>query len=125
MLELLQIAPSNGMDIMFNLGDLITLGVIIVPAIIGYTRLQGKTKNNEDSISSLLEKQKDDILHITNGKRAIKKDLIQMIEKESEVTKNRIDKTQERMEKLNDANQIEFKSINEKLNRILGLLEKA
>jgi len=124
MLELLQIAPSNGMDIMFNLGDLITLGVIIVPAIIGYTRLQGKTKNNEDSISSLLEKQKDDVLHITNGKRAIKKDLIQMIEKESEVTKNRIDKTQERMEKLNDANQIEFKSINEKLNRILGLLEK-
>ena len=81
MLELLQIAPSNGMDIMFNLGDLITLGVIIVPSIIGYTRLQGKTKN-------------------------------------------RIDKTQERMEKLNDANQIEFKSINEKLNRILGLLEK-
>lgn len=124
MLELLQIAPSNGMDIMFNLGDLITLGVIIVPAIIGYTRLQGKTKNNEDSILSLLEKQKDDVLHITNGKRAIKKDLIQMIEKESEVTKNRIDKTQERMEKLNDANQIEFKSINEKLNRILGLLEK-
>jgi len=124
MLELLQIVPSNGMDIMFNLGDLITLGVIIVPAIIGYTRLQGKTKNNEDSISSLLEKQKDDVLHITNGKRAIKKDLIQMIEKESEVTKNRIDKTQERMEKLNDANQIEFKSINEKLNRILGLLEK-
>lgn len=124
MLQLLQIAPSNGMDIMFNLGDLITLGVIIVPAIIGYTRLQGKTKNNEDSISSLLEKQKDDVLHITNGKRAIKKDLIQMIEKESEVTKNRIDKTQERMEKLNDANQIEFKSINEKLNRILGLLEK-
>jgi alpha-mannosidase len=125
MLQLLQIAPSNGMDIMFNLGDLITLGVIIVPAIIGYTRLQGKTKNNEDSISSLLEKQKDDVLHITKGKRAIKKDLIQMIEKESEVTKNRIDKTQERMEKLNDANQIEFKSINEKLNRILGLLEKA
>jgi alpha-mannosidase len=125
MLQLLQIAPSNGMDIMFNLGDLITLGVIIVPAIIGYTRLQGKTKNNEDSISSLLDKQKDDVLHITNGKRAIKKDLIQMIEKESEVTKNRIDKTQERMEKLNDANQIEFKSINEKLNRILGLLEKA
>lgn len=124
MLELLQIAPSNGMDIMFNLGDLITLGLIIVPAIIGYTRLQGKTKNNEDSILSLLEKQKDDVLHITNGKRAIKKDLIQMIEKESEVTKNRIDKTQERMEKLNDANQIEFKSINEKLNRILGLLEK-
>ena len=124
MLELLQVQPVSGMDLSFNLGDLITLGLIIIPAIIGYTKLQGKTKNNEDSISSLLEKHKEDILHITNGKRAIKKDLIGMIEKEAEITKNRIDKTQERMEKLNDSNQIEFKSINEKLNRILGLLEK-
>jgi len=123
MFELLQIA-TTGMDLTFNLGDLITLGLIIVPAIIGYTRLQSKTKNNEDSISSLSEKQKEDLLHITNGKRAIKKDLISMIEKESEITNNRIDKTQDRVEKLNDANQIEFKSINEKLNRILGLLEK-
>lgn len=123
-MELLQIAPANGMDLTFNLGDLITLGVIIIPAIIGYTRLQGKTKNNGDSIKNLEEKQKDDVLHIQNGKRSIKKELISMIEKEAEVTKNRIDKTQERMEKLNDANQIEFKSINEKLNRILGLLEK-
>lgn len=123
MFQLLQIA-TTGMDLTFNLGDLITLGLIIVPAIIGYTRLQSKTKNNEDSILSLSEKQKEDLLHITNGKRAGKKDLIIMIEKESEMTNNRIDKTQDRVEKLNDANQIEFKSINEKLNRILGLLEK-
>jgi len=123
MFQLLQIA-TTGMDLTFNLGDLITLGLIIVPAIIGYTRLQSKTKNNEDSILALSEKQKEDLLHITNGKRAGKKDLIIMIEKESEMTNNRIDKTQDRVEKLNDANQIEFKSINEKLNRILGLLEK-
>jgi len=122
-MELLQVATS-GMDLNFDLGDLIVLGGILIPAIVGYTRLQGKTKANEDTISSLKQQQKEDVLHITNGKKTIKKELIIMIKEGDDVAKNRIDKTQERMEKLNEKQNDVNTSINEKLNRILGYLEK-
>lgn len=115
---------ATGMDLQFTLGDLFVLGGVLIPAIIGYTRLQGKSSNNEDALKTLAEKQKDDILHMTNGKRAIKKDLIGMIDKEAEIAKNRIDKTQERMEKLNEKQSEVNTSINEKLNKILGWVEK-
>ena len=122
-MELLQ-ATTSAMDLNFNLGDLIVLGGVLIPAIIGYQKLKGKCDNNGDAIASISEKQKDDILHIQNGKRSMKKELIQLLKEESERTHKRIDKTQERQEKLHSDTQQELKGMNEKLNKILGLLEK-
>ena len=71
-MELLQVATS-GMDLNFDLGDLIVLGGILVPAIVGYTRLQNQAKVTSDNLKTLEDKVKDDVMHIQNGKRAIKK----------------------------------------------------
>jgi len=114
----------NGMDLNFTLGNLITILVIIVPAIIGYANLKSESKTNRKDLNSLEDKQKEDLLHVQNGKRAIKKDLIVMIEKEAQMVKNRIDKTQERIEDDKKQNQIEFKEINKVLNQILGYVKK-
>jgi|TARA_Y100000310_G_scaffold167497_1_gene167272 hypothetical protein len=122
-MELLQVATS-GMDLNFDLGDLIVLGGILVPAIVGYTRLQNQAKVTSDNLKTLEDKVKDDVMHIQNGKRAIKKDLLLTIDKNHELVNKRIDKTQEKMEAFQSKNDAEFKAINEKLNRILGLLEK-
>lgn len=117
-------AATNGMDLVFDLGDLIVLGGILIPAIIGYTKLQANGKATADGLKSLDDKQKDDVMHIQNGKRAIKKDLMVIIKENMELVNKRIDKTQERQEKLHSETQGELKGMNEKLNRILGLLEK-
>jgi hypothetical protein len=114
----------NGMELSFTLGNLITLLIIIVPAIFGYANLQSKSKSNGDGLKSLEDKHKEDIIHIQNGKRAIKKDLMLLIKEGDDVAKQRIDKTQERMEKLNEKQNEVNVSINEKLNKILGWVEK-
>ena len=54
----------------------------------------------------------------------MKKELEQKMDKLEDVTNSRIDKTQERMESFQKDNQTEFKSINESLNKIIGLLDK-
>jgi len=115
---------TSGMDLNFNLGDVMVLGGILIPAIIGYTKLQTQSKTTSDGLKSLEDKVKDDVLHIQNGKRAIKKDLISMIKENTDAINKRIDKTQERQEKIYSETQSELKGVNEKLNRILGLLEK-
>jgi len=115
---------TSGMDLNFNLGDVMVLGGILIPAIIGYTKLQTQSKTTSDGLKSLEDKVKDDVLHIQNGKRAIKKDLISMIKENTDAINKRIDKTQERCEKIYSETQSELKGVNEKLNRILGLLEK-
>jgi len=133
---LLQAQPVNAMsDVTFTLGDLITMGGGAVATISAFIKLQydqkseakatvvrfaTMEKDHEKEVSGLDEK----ILHIQNGKRALKKDLIIMIEKEAEITKNRIDKTQERIEEDKRQNQIEFKEINKVLNQILGYVKK-
>ena len=136
MLELLQIAqPVNAMnDVSFTLGDLITIGGGAIVTISTFIKLQydqkseakatvvrfvTSEKEHKMTISGLEEK----IIHINNGKRAMKKDLIGMIDKEAEVTKNRIDSTQHDMKEHQKANQAEFKEINGKLNEIIGYVK--
>lgn len=135
-LDLLQVTqPINAMnDVTFTLGNLITIGGGFLVTVISFIKLQYDQKSDakatvvrfetlEKENTKEVEDLNNKILHVQNGKRAIKKDLIGMIEKEADVTKNRIDKTQERMEKDKAENQAEFKEINAKLNKIVGLLE--
>lgn len=136
MLELLQIEqPVNAMnDVSFTLGDLLTIGGGAIVTISTFIKLQydqkseakatvvrfeTSEKEQKMTITGLEEK----IIHITNGKRAMKKDLIGMIEKESIVTKNRIDSTQHDMKEHQKSNQAEFKEINGKLNEIIGYVK--
>ena len=129
---LTQISTVN--DVTFTLGNLITIGGGIIATLSAFFKLQydqkGETKATIvrfETLEKELEKQclisDEKILHVTNGKRAMKKDLVGMIEKEAETTKARIDKTQERLERSDIKNQAEFKEINGSLNKIIGLLE--
>jgi len=133
---LLQAAiPVNAMsDFTFTLGNLITIGGGAITTLTAFLKLQYDQKAEKEATRVRFEtiekehqkevsKLEDNILHITNGKRAMKKEIMTMMEKESEMVKARIDKTQERMEENKKENQAEFKEINGKLNQILGLLE--
>ena len=71
-----------------------------------------------------VEISKENLLHVTNGKRALKKDLIILIEKNAEISNARIDKANERMDEDRKLNQVEFKEINKTLNQILGYVKK-
>lgn len=129
---LLQVNAMN--DVTFTFGDLITIGCGLIMTVSVFLKLQfdqkadskatvvrfeTMEKEHEKEVSDL----KDNILHVQNGKRALKKDLIGMIEKETGVLNRRVDKTNERAEEDKKENQAEFKEINGKLNKILGLLE--
>lgn len=132
MFQLLQI---NGMtDLTFTLANIITIGAGVIATMTAFLKLQYdqraeskatvvRFETTEKANDKEIEELNNKILHVTNGKRALKKDLIGMIEKEAEVTKVRIDKTQERMEVDKKENQAEFKEINGSLNKIIGLLE--
>jgi len=132
MFQLLQI---NGMtDLTFTLANIITIGAGVIATMTAFLKLQYdqraeskatvvRFETTEKANDKEIEELNNKILHVTNGKRALKKDLIGMIEKEAEVTKARIDKTQERMEVDKKENQAEFKEINGSLNKIIGLLE--
>jgi len=132
MLQLLQI---NGMtDLTFTLANIITIGAGVIATMTSFLKLQYdqraeakatvvRFETTEKANQKEMEELNVKILHVTNGKRALKKDLINMIEKESEVAKSRIDKTQERIEDYKKATDSEFKEINGALNKIIGLLE--
>jgi len=136
MLELLQVTqPINAIEgISFTLGNLITIGGGLVITISSFLKLQYDQKAEAkativrfETVEKEYEKEisaiSDNILHVQNGKRALKKDLEAQIDKQAEIVKNRIDKTQDRMEKNKAENQAEFKEINKQLNTIIGLLE--
>ncbi len=135
MLDLLLQVPVSAMnDVTFTFGDLITIGGGAIATLTAFLKLQYDQRSEAkativrfETIEKESEKEvndlKDNILHVQNGKRALKKDLEATIEKQSELVKNRIDKTQERMEKNKEENQAEFKEINKQLNTIIGLLE--
>ncbi len=135
MLDLLLQVPVSAMnDVTFTFGDLITIGGGAIATLTAFLKLQYDQRSEAkativrfETIEKESKKEvndlKDNILHVQNGKRALKKDLEATIEKQSELVKNRIDKTQERMEKNKEENQAEFKEINKQLNTIIGLLE--
>lgn len=135
MLDLLLQVPVSAMnDVTFTFGDLITIGGGAIATLTAFLKLQYDQRSEAkativrfETIEKESEKEvndlKDNILHVQNGKRAMKKDLIGMIEKETGVLNKRVDKTNERAEEDKKENQAEFKEINGKLNKILGLLE--
>jgi len=130
----------NGMtDVVFGVKDLITIGGGVVATVTAYLTLKlnmsAKEKadekrfsdiehNHTKEISELKQEHKEQVMSLNHGKNAIKKELEIKIDKLEEMTKSRIDKTQERMEKLHSDNQLEFKEINAKLNQILGFVKK-
>ena len=133
-MELLQIAQPIS-DVTFTFGDLITIGGGAIVTISTFIKLQYDQKADQKSTVvrfdtmereqlKEVEISKENLLHITNGKRALKKDLIILIEKNAEVSNARIDKANERMDEDRKLNQVEFKEINKTLNQILGYVKK-
>lgn len=133
MLELLQVNAMN--DVSFTLGDLITIGGGAIVTITTFVKLQYDQKSiaaatvvrfdtmEKDQVKEV-DALKENLLHITNGKRTMKKEIIGLIEKNAEISNARIDKANARMEEDRRLNQVEFKEINEKLNQILGYFKK-
>jgi hypothetical protein len=114
----------HAMDQVFTLKDVIYIVTLLAGAIFGYTKLQSSTGSNSKSIAELKRLHADDILHIQNGKRAIKKDLLVQIEKNNEISNKRIDKIQGEMKEMNTKSELQYNNLNEKLSRVLGYLEK-
>jgi len=125
----------NGMDIVFGLKDTIMLVGGIVSLATAYLTLKFsfnafkdatqvkfdtmKTEHDKD-VNSL----KEEASHATNGRRAIKKEMIDIIGEKFDVVNLRIDKTQDDVKTHKTEVQSEFKEINSNLNKIIGMLEK-
>jgi septal ring factor EnvC (AmiA/AmiB activator) len=133
MIELLQINAMN--DVSFTLGDVITIGGGAIVTITTFVKLQFDLKAMSEATivrfetmqkeqTKEVDNLKENLIHITNGKRTMKKEIIELIEKNAEISNNRIDKANSRIEEDKRQNQIEFKEINKVLNQILGYVKK-
>jgi gas vesicle protein len=118
------ILQIDAMSMNFSLGDLVVLGGVLIPAVVGYSKLQTSSKSNKEAIEAVEKKLKEDILHITNSKRTQKKELTELIREKDSILQQRIDKTQTEMKDYITRSDDKSEKVNEKLNRILGLLEK-
>lgn len=107
-------------NITFTLFQVISL-VFSVASIIGvYWNLKIKFEQMKTSYEKDISQMKEEHLSIKAGKTAIRKEL----EKEIEVIHKRLDGHKGDLEKHKEKTEGQFKEINEKLNIIIGKLEK-
>jgi len=127
----------NGMtDVTFNVKD---LGIVLSGAIATVTAWLTlkfsfnafkeatqvkfdtmKTEHDKD-IAMIHESQLD----ATNGRRSIKKELMQALKEDKEMLNSKIDKTNEDLRIHKTEVTSEFKDINQNLNKIIGMLESS
>lgn len=72
-----------------------------------------KMQRDKDKLETKIEHLDEKVINVKHGKTAMKKAF------ELEIEKIKLEQKEDR-----EANKLEFKEINEKLNRILGLLQK-
>lgn len=119
----------NGMtDITFNLKDLGIVVAGVIATLTAFLTLSFKAVSNKEAIDLKLinfkENHDKEILAAKNGRYAVKKEIFESIIKLETVVMNRIDNTQRDMKEYGSKTDAEFKEINEKLNKILGLLDQ-
>lgn len=133
---LLQMAqqPINGMDVVFGIKDVITIGGGIIATVTAYLTLKFEFKAFKESVVvdlANLNKEIDkdistiqeEIMNAKRGRHAIKKELTDLIKEKEETAMKRIDKTQEEMKEYVKTTNAEFKEINSKLDKIIGSLD--
>ena len=128
--DLLLQAQVNGMsDVTFTLGNLITIGGGALATASAFFKLQYDQKSEtkatvvrfktmEKEMSKEIEKLNDTIIHVQNGKRSIKKELLEVIKEKDEMTRARIDKTQNEMKAYSEKTDQEFKEINSSISKV-------
>lgn len=128
--DLLLQAQVNGMsDVTFTLGNLITIGGGAVVTISTFFKLQYDQKADtkatnvrfetmEKEHEKEIEKLNDTVVHVQNGKRAMKKELLEVIKEKDEMTRARIDKTQSEMKAYSEKTDQEFKEINSSISNV-------
>ena len=124
----------NGMDIVFGVKDTAMLIGGIVSLATAYLTLKFSHNNFKDATNTRFETMKSELgkditkieeaqLDATNGRRSIKKELLEVVKEKFDVANGRIDKTQEDMRVHKTEVTTEFKDINQNLNKIIGMLE--
>ena len=109
----------NVTDFVFGLKDVIML-IGGVGSLVGtYFALKMKQNIMQDHMTTL----KEDIVSASRGRHATKKECFEKIGENHDIVMNRIDKTQFDFKDFTKETNAEFKSINETLNKIVGLLE--
>ncbi len=128
--DLLLQAQLNAMnDVTFTLGNLITIGGGFVVTLSTFLKLQYDQKAEakatvvrfetmEKENNKEIEKLNDTIVHVQNGKRAMKKELLEIVKEKDEMTRARIDKTQNEMKAYSEKTDQEFKEINSSISKV-------
>jgi len=109
----------NGMDLVFGLKDVITIGGGIIATLTAFFTLKFGQKANEKEMETL----KDDIAAEKLTRHSMKKEIVNDSKERELVIHHRIDKTQEDFKIDREKTQEEFKAINHNLSKILGILE--
>lgn len=124
----------NGMDLVFGAKDTAMLIGGIVSLATAYLTLKFSFNAHKDATQVKFETMKsehykdvaalkEETLNATNGRRAIKKEMMAALGEKFDVVNLRVDKTQEEIKTHKGEVQSEFKEINMNLNKILGILE--
>jgi hypothetical protein len=131
----------NGLeDVVFSLGNIITIGGGAVATLTAFLKLQYNQKAEEKATAvrfetiekeyrkeiNTVEKEyrkevetiNNSIVHVQNGKRALRKELLEIIKEKDEMTRARIDKTQSEMKAYSEKTDQEFKEINSSISNV-------
>lgn len=102
----------------FTLKDLIYICVILVGGVSAFVTLKISVKGVKEKQLEDSKNHKEDLVNTTNGRRAVKKELKELIREKDDTIHKRVDKTQKDMRSYQDKTDVEFKSINDKLSEV-------
>jgi len=101
-------------DVTFTLKDVLYIIGLLGGIAGGYFSLKAAVKGLKDDQKTI----KEDMVNIRNGKRAMKKELLEVIKEKDLVVHERINKTQEDLKEFRTRTDEEFKTINSNMSDI-------
>jgi hypothetical protein len=104
----------SGMDLVFGIKDIITIGGGIIATLTAFFTLKFGQKSNEKEMETL----KSDIAAEKLTRHSMKKEVVNDSKERELVIHNRIDKTQDDFKNENEKNSKEFSKINDTISGV-------
>lgn len=124
-MELIFLSVDGMNDVTFTMKDVIYIVMIVSSALGGFfsMRITNEKQNDrmtaiEKEIAERKEQTQENFFNAKNGRKAIKLEIIDKVDKLENHVKNRIDKTQNEMKQYQEKTDSEFKEINKQMSGV-------
>ncbi len=116
---------TSAAELTFNIKDVIYIVTFVISILTAWYRMQMNHKDAVKNINNLNEKVKENADNLkveqmatSNGRRAIKKELVEVINEKDKAIHRRINKTNDNFDKYIEKTESEFKEINKNVSDV-------